>query len=160
MPPSRSWKVDATGSSKTLVSTWQYAPQVLCNTVIRISYKPWKRGRPIGHILHWNRLLQHVIEGKIEGSIKVTVRRGKRHKQLSKEKPTWCHLFYYFIQCSFNAQHVLAANTTIFRSLRLIGCYFMGGIWFGVCWRSVSVWLWRCGVFTQCFRLHKDTTPP
>jgi len=25
----------------------------------------------------------------------------------------------------------------------------MGGIWFGVCWRSVSVWLWRCGVFMQ-----------
>jgi len=23
-----------------------------------------------------------------------------------KRKPTWCHLFYYFIQCSFNAQHV------------------------------------------------------
>ena len=38
---------------------------------------------------------------------------------------------------------------TIFRSLRLTGCYFTGGIWFGVCWRSVSVWLWRCGVFMQ-----------
>ena len=25
----------------------------------------------------------------------------------------------------------------------------MGGIWFGVCWRSDSVWLWRCGVFMQ-----------
>ena len=23
----------------------------------------------------------------------------------------------------------------------------MGCIWFGVCWRSVAVWLWRCGVF-------------
>ena len=60
-----------------------------------------------------------------------------------------------FIQYSFNAQHVSAVNTTIFRSLRLIGSYFMGGIWFGVCWRSVSMWLWRCGVF-----MHKDTTPP
>jgi len=57
-----------------------------------------------------------------------------------KRKPTWCHLFYYFIHCSFSAQHVSAVNTTIFRSLRLIGCYFMGSIWFGVCWRSVSVW--------------------
>ena len=66
-----------------------------------------------------------------------------------KRKPTWCHLFYYFIQCSFNAQHDSAVNTTILRSLRLIGCYFMGCIWFGVCWRSVSVWLWRCGVFMQ-----------
>jgi len=25
----------------------------------------------------------------------------------------------------------------------------MGGIWIGVCWRSDSVWLWRCGVFMQ-----------
>ena len=49
----------------------------------------------------------------------------------------------------FVAQHVSAVNTTIFRSLRLIGSYFMGCIWFGVFWRSVSVWLWRCGVFMQ-----------
>ena len=58
-------------------------------------------------------------------------------------------LILLFIQYSFNAQHVSAVNTTIFRSLRLTGCYFMGGIWVGVCWRSVSVWLWRCGVFMQ-----------
>jgi len=42
-----------------------------------------------------------------------------------KRKPTWCHLFYYFIRCSFNAQHVSAVNTTIFRSLRLTGCYLV-----------------------------------
>jgi len=69
-------------------------------------------------------------------------------------------LILLFIQYSFNAQHVSAVNTTIFRSQRLTGCYFMGGIWFGVCWRSVSVWLWWCGVFMQSeallFRLHKD----
>ena len=58
-------------------------------------------------------------------------------------------LILLFIQYSFIAQHVSAVNTTVFRSLRLTGCYFMGGIWFGVCWRSVSVWLWRCGVFMQ-----------
>ena len=58
-------------------------------------------------------------------------------------------LILLFIQYSFNAQNVSAVNTTIFRSLRLTGCYFMGGIWFGVCWCSVSVWLWRCGVFMQ-----------
>ena len=58
-------------------------------------------------------------------------------------------LILLYIQYSFNAQHVSAVNTTIFRSLRLVGCYFMGCIWFGVCWRSVSVWLWRCGVFMQ-----------
>jgi len=49
-------------------------------------------------------------------------------------------LILLYIQYSFNAQHVPAVNTTIFRSLRLTGCYFMGGIWFSVCWRSVSVW--------------------
>ena len=58
-------------------------------------------------------------------------------------------LILLFIQYSFIAQHVSAVNTNIFRSLRLTGCYFMGGIWFGVCCRSVSVWLWRCGVFMQ-----------
>ena len=45
-----------------------------------------------------------------------------------KRKPTWCHLFYYFIQCSFNAQHVSAVNTTIFRSLRLID-QLVAGSW-------------------------------
>jgi hypothetical protein len=36
----------------------------------------------IGHILHRNCLLKHVIEGKIEGRIKMTGRQGRRHKQL------------------------------------------------------------------------------
>ena len=58
-------------------------------------------------------------------------------------------LILLFIQYSFNAQHVSAVYTTIFRSLRLTGCYFMGGIWFGVCWRSVSVWLWQ--TYIKCF---------
>ena len=36
----------------------------------------------IGHILRRNRLLKQTIEGKIEGSIEVTVRRGRRCRQL------------------------------------------------------------------------------
>jgi hypothetical protein len=36
----------------------------------------------IGHILRRNCLLKHVVEGKIEGRIKVTGSRGSRHKQL------------------------------------------------------------------------------
>jgi hypothetical protein len=36
----------------------------------------------IGHILLKNCLLKHIIEGKVEGRIEVTVRRGRRHKQL------------------------------------------------------------------------------
>jgi hypothetical protein len=36
----------------------------------------------IGHILRRNCLLKHVIEGKLEGRAEITVRRGRRHKQL------------------------------------------------------------------------------
>jgi hypothetical protein len=36
----------------------------------------------IGHIWRRNCLLKHVIEGKIEGGIEVTGRRGRRRKQL------------------------------------------------------------------------------
>jgi hypothetical protein len=36
----------------------------------------------IGHILRRNCLLKHVIEGKVEGSIEMTGRRGGRRKQL------------------------------------------------------------------------------
>jgi hypothetical protein len=36
----------------------------------------------IGHILRRNCLLKHVIEGKLEGRIQVTGRRGRRRKQL------------------------------------------------------------------------------
>jgi hypothetical protein len=36
----------------------------------------------IGHILRRNCLLKHVIEGKIEGRIEITGRRGRRRKQL------------------------------------------------------------------------------
>jgi hypothetical protein len=46
-----------------------------------------------GHIRRRNYLLRHVIEGKIEGRIKVKGRRGKRGKQLPdylKEKRGYC----------------------------------------------------------------------
>jgi hypothetical protein len=36
----------------------------------------------IGHILCRNCLLKHVIEGKLEGRIEMTGRRGRRRKQL------------------------------------------------------------------------------
>jgi hypothetical protein len=36
----------------------------------------------IGHILPRNCLLKHVIEGKLEGRIEMTGRRGRRRKQL------------------------------------------------------------------------------
>jgi hypothetical protein len=36
----------------------------------------------IGHILLRNSLLKHVIEGKLEGKLEMTGRRGRRRKQL------------------------------------------------------------------------------
>jgi hypothetical protein len=36
----------------------------------------------VGHTLHRNCLLKHVIEGKIEGRIEMTGRRGRRRKRL------------------------------------------------------------------------------
>ena len=41
-----------------------------------------RKGNGIGYILCRNRLLKHVIGGKIEGRIEVTGRRGRRYKQL------------------------------------------------------------------------------
>ena len=38
-----------------------------------------------GHILRRNCLINHVIEGKLEGKIYVRGRRGRRHKQLLDE---------------------------------------------------------------------------
>jgi hypothetical protein len=41
-----------------------------------------RKAKWIGHVLHRNYLLKRVIEGKIEGSIEVSGRRGRRRKQL------------------------------------------------------------------------------
>jgi hypothetical protein len=49
----------------------------------------------IGHILRTNYLLEHVVEGKAEGRIKMTGRRGRRLKQLLddlKDKRGYCKL--------------------------------------------------------------------
>jgi len=46
---------------------------------VRITRKKAKR---IGHILHRNCLLKHVIQGKREGRLEVTRRQRRRHKKL------------------------------------------------------------------------------
>ena len=49
----------------------------------------------IGHILRRNSLLQRVIEGKVQGGIEVTGRRGRRRRKLLddlKERREYCHL--------------------------------------------------------------------
>jgi hypothetical protein len=54
-----------------------------------------RKGSWIGHILRRNFLLKHVIEGKLEGRIEITRRRGRRRKQLLddlKEKRRYCKL--------------------------------------------------------------------
>jgi hypothetical protein len=61
-------------------------------------YPTWKNKRKanwIGHILRRNCLLQRVIEGKIKGEIEVTVRLGRRRRNLLddlKEKTGYSHL--------------------------------------------------------------------
>jgi hypothetical protein len=40
----------------------------------------------IGDILRRNCLLKHVIEGKLEGRIEITARRGRRRKQLLDDR--------------------------------------------------------------------------
>jgi hypothetical protein len=49
------------------------------------TYTKRKKANGIGHILRRNYLLKHVIQGKIEGRIEVTGRRGRRPKQLLDE---------------------------------------------------------------------------
>jgi hypothetical protein len=41
-----------------------------------------RKGKGIGHILRRNCLVQRVIEGKIQGGIEVTGRRGRRRRKL------------------------------------------------------------------------------
>jgi hypothetical protein len=47
-----------------------------------ISYKKYKEGNWLGHILFRNCFLKHFFEEKIEGMIEVTERRGRKCKQL------------------------------------------------------------------------------
>jgi hypothetical protein len=54
-----------------------------------------RKANRIGHILRRNCLLKHVIEGKLEGRIEMTGRRGRRRKQLLddlKEKRSYLKL--------------------------------------------------------------------
>ena len=54
-----------------------------------------RKGNWFGHTLRRNCLLKHVIEGKIEGRMEVTGRRGRRSKQLLddlKENRGYCKL--------------------------------------------------------------------
>jgi hypothetical protein len=41
-----------------------------------------RKANRVHHILRWNDLLKHIIEGKIEGRRQVKGRRGRRRKQL------------------------------------------------------------------------------
>jgi hypothetical protein len=59
------------------------------------NYNSISKANWIGHILRRNCLLKHVIEGKAEGRIEMTGRRGRRRKQLLddlKEKRRYCKL--------------------------------------------------------------------
>ena len=69
-------------------------------------------------------------------------------------------LILLFIQYSIIAQHVSAVNTTIFRSLRLTGCYFMGGIckkYRGIvlaCYLLGRCWSWFFSLYATIKMMH------
>jgi hypothetical protein len=57
----------------------------------------------IGHILRRNCLLQRIIEGKIQGAIEVTGRRGRRRRKLLddlKEGTGYSHLKEEALDCT------------------------------------------------------------
>jgi hypothetical protein len=54
-----------------------------------------RKANCIGHILRRNCLLKHVVEGKIQGQIEVTRRRGRRREKLLDDlgdRKGYCHL--------------------------------------------------------------------
>ena len=71
---------------------------VKCYVIITTGIRQQIRKRKanwIGHILRRNYLLQRVIEGKIQGGIKVTGRQGRRRRKLLddlKERRGYSHL--------------------------------------------------------------------
>jgi len=93
---------------------------------------------------------------RIKYAAKICLKHNKKLGKISWVKRNQPDATYFIIL--FNAQHVSDVNTSILRSLRLIRSYFMGCVWFGVCWRSISVWLWWCGVFMQSEALRNANT--
>jgi hypothetical protein len=65
-----------------------------------VHYK--RKANWIGHILHGNRLLQQVSEGKIKGGIEVTGRQGRRRRKVLddlKERRGYSHLKEEALDC-------------------------------------------------------------
>src|SRR5215475_12493991 len=75
---------------------WTYCKTDYLSEYIHIYIYTHKRtANWIGHILRRNCLLQRVIEGKIQGGIEVTERRGRRRRKLLdelKERRGYSHL--------------------------------------------------------------------
>ena len=64
--------------------------------------RKWKANW-IGHILRRNCLLKQVIEGKIQGEVEVTRRRGRRRKKLLddlKDRRGYSHLREEALECT------------------------------------------------------------
>jgi hypothetical protein len=68
--------------SKSHLQKWRKWMKNLFTVISYIRTVRKRKGDWIGHILHRYWLLKHVIEGKVEGMIEVTGRRGRRYKQL------------------------------------------------------------------------------
>ena len=76
---------------------------------------------------------------------------------LSKERPTWCHLLYYFFTyCStcFGCSYIHPQELATY----LLSISWVVLLWFDVCWCYVVVWLWWCGIRMQAEALVYHTT--
>jgi hypothetical protein len=70
---------------------------------------------------------------------------------LNKDRPTWCHLLYYFIIYCSTCSNV---STSIFRSLRLIVDLFHVLYCSGLMCVGVTVWFGWGGVLSLCRLRH------
>ena len=82
----------------------------------------------MGHSLHGNFLLKHVIEGKIEGGIEVTERRGGRRKQLLndlKEKTVCMYVCAYMYVCMRVCIYACVRTMYVCMYLRMYVCVYV-----------------------------------
>jgi hypothetical protein len=74
----------------------------------------------IGHILSRNCLLKHVIEGKVEEGIKVTERRGRRHKKVQGDfKKKQVTVIFIVAPCILKSKTSHSPTTALFIKLGL-----------------------------------------
>jgi hypothetical protein len=96
-----------------------------------------RRANWIAYILHWNCLLQHVIEGKIDGRVEVMGRWGRGCKELQddlKEKRGYWKLKHEGLNCTVRRHGFERCYEPVIRQTT----GWMNEWIKGWCWRSCS----------------------